>query len=420
MLQLYRRHVKACRFWTGKSTNGNRRDHNCRCPVWVDGYLAGERVNKSLNLRDWTRGNEIIRDWEIARTVQPATPAGMPVTEACEAFLADAEAQRLSEASIKKYRVLLVNARNAEKPDKYSPSLSVFCAETGLQFTSQITLAALTRFRGQWKDGAISGGKKLERLRAFGRFLVDRGWWNENIALKLKRPKVTDPPTMPFTQSEVAALLAACDQFTDWHGAPGQENARRLRAFVLFLRYSALRIGDATTCAVDRLFGHKVFLRTQKTGVPVYIPLPRFVVEALDDCPRKSEPYWFWTGEGSRETATGNWRRTFRRLCAIAGVKGGHPHRFRDTLAVELLLEGVPMERVSILLGHSSVKIAERHYAPWVQARQAQLEADLERVWRKGPLVQAERLRGDMPIQDTPTVQMAATYPRHENGKAPN
>jgi integrase len=27
------------------------------------------------------------------------------------------------------------------------------------------------------------------------------------------------------------------------------------------------------------------------------------------------------------------------------------------------------MERVSVLLGHSSVKITERHYAPWVQAR---------------------------------------------------
>jgi integrase len=157
----------------------------------------------------------------------------------------------------------------------------VFCAEAGLQFTSQITLAALTRFRGQWKDGAISGAKKLERLRAFGRFLVNRGWWTENLALRLKRPKVTDPPTMPFNQDEIRALLAACDQFTDWHGATGQENALRLRAFLLFLRYSALRIGDASTCAVDRLMGHKLFLYTQKTHVPVYIPLPPFVVEAL-------------------------------------------------------------------------------------------------------------------------------------------
>jgi hypothetical protein len=100
-------------------------------------------------------------------------------------------------------------------------------------------------------------------------------------------------------------------------------------------------------------------------------------------------------------------------------VKGGHPHRFRDTLAVDLLLAGVPMERVSIVLGHSSVKITERHYAPWVQARQAQLEADLERVWRKDPLVQAEILHCDTAVQDTP-VRMVATYSRHENGEFAN
>jgi hypothetical protein len=100
-------------------------------------------------------------------------------------------------------------------------------------------------------------------------------------------------------------------------------------------------------------------------------------------------------------------------------VKGGHPHRFRDTLAVELLLEGVPMERVSILLGHSSVKITERHYAPWVQARQTQLEADLEPVWRKDPLVHADMLNRDTAIADT-RERMIATYPRHEKGEVAN
>src|SRR5271169_1556199 len=123
MLNLYRRHVKSCRFWTGKSTNGNRRDHNCRCPVWVDGYLAGERVNKTLNLRDWTRANEILRDWEIAGSIQPKGRVGIPVGEACGTFMADVIAQRQSEASLKKYRVLLINRRKPENVGKHSPSL---------------------------------------------------------------------------------------------------------------------------------------------------------------------------------------------------------------------------------------------------------------------------------------------------------
>ena len=87
MLQLYRRHIKKCRFWTGKSTNGNRRNNNCRCPVWVNGYLAGVRVNKTLDLRDWTRASELVRDWEIAGSVKEETRVGMPVREAYEPFL---------------------------------------------------------------------------------------------------------------------------------------------------------------------------------------------------------------------------------------------------------------------------------------------------------------------------------------------
>ncbi|MDR3699547.1 MAG: site-specific integrase [Candidatus Sulfopaludibacter sp.] len=321
---------------------------------------------------------------------------------------------------MKKYRVLLINQHTPEELKRFSPALVQFCAEAGLQFTTQITLPEITRFRAQWKDGPISGGKKLERLRAVGRFFVDRGWWNENFALKLKRPKATGPPTMPYRREEMFALLAACAQFTDWHGQVDQENSHRLQAFVLFLRYSGLRIGDAASCPVDRLVGNRLFLYTQKTGVPVFVPLPPFVVESLEACPRASQGYWFWTGVGSKETLAGNWRRTFRRLCEIAGVQGGHPHRFRDTMAVELLLDGVPMERVSILLGHSSIKVTERHYSPWVQARQAQLESDLVHAWRNDPIAQAEMLRGDTAPVDGTGLQMAATYPRHEKRDAPN
>jgi integrase len=37
----------------------------------------------------------------------------------------------------------------------------------------------------------------------------------------------------------------------------------------------------------------------------------------------------------------------------VVSVLGGHAHRFRDTFAVELLLAGVPIDRVYVLLGHS-------------------------------------------------------------------
>jgi integrase len=56
---------------------------------------------------------------------------------------------------------------------------------------------------------------------------------------------------------------------------------------------------------------------------------------------------------------------------------------FRDTFAVEMLLAGVPLDQVSILLGHRSIKVTEKHYAPWVRARQEQLENSVRRAWEK-------------------------------------
>src|SRR6516165_249839 len=74
-----------------------------------------------------------------------------------------------------------------------------------------------------------------------------------------------------------------------------------------------------------------------------------------------------------------------------------YAHRFRDTFSVELLQAGVPLERVSVFLGHSSVKVTERQYASWVQKRQ-QLEADLRSKWANERRVQirytCKRCRG--------------------------
>lgn len=54
---------------------------------------------------------------------------------------------------------------------------------------------------------------------------------------------------------------------------------------------------------------------------------------------------------------------------------------FRDTFVVELLNKGVPIDRVSLLPGHSSVKVTEKHYAPFVKERQQQLEKYAMMAW---------------------------------------
>lgn len=50
--------------------------------------------------------------------------------------------------------------------------------------------------------------------------------------------------------------------------------------------------------------------------------------------------------------------------------------------AVTKFLEnGVSIDNVSVLLGHSSVRITERHYKPWVKTLQKKLEDEVRKAW---------------------------------------
>jgi integrase len=143
-----------------------------------------------------------------------------------------------------------------------------------------------------------------------------------------------------------------------------------------------MRIGDTIALDTSRLKGNKLMLYTAKTGTPVYVPLPAVVMKALAKLDTNDNGRFFSTGNAKSQTARANWSRYLQSLFELAKVSGGHSHRFRDTFAVELLSAGVPLETVSILLGHSSIKITEKHYKPWVKSLQQKLEDEVKRAWR--------------------------------------
>jgi integrase len=85
------------------------------------------------------------------------------------------------------------------------------------------------------------------------------------------------------------------------------------------------------------------------------------------DCPLVAG-YPFWNGKkyDALETSI---RREMIEIGKVAGVPGLHPHMFRDTFAVDLLVAGTDVKVVSEMLGHSSVQITEENYLPWVKKR---------------------------------------------------
>jgi integrase/recombinase XerD len=374
MLTIYRRHLKSC-----PHRDEGRKFRRCQCPVWVDGFLGDVEMRKSLRTKNWEKAQRIVRDWEANAEEPPKIdpqPSPILLPDACETFLKDAAARNLRESTLKKYRLLF-------------RQLQSFATQRGFRFIKEFDLTAVREFRTTWPNRNLGALKKLEYLRAFFRFAQESGWIEDNPASKIKNPRVSHCPTMPFSHDEMIRILRACDEYGQkFQGERrAQENARRARALVLLLRYSGLRITDAVGLARNRIVNNKLFLYTAKTGAPVYCPLPEFTLSALEAVPRTNERYFFWSGESKIESAVTNWQNALRAIFLLAGVIKGHAHRFRDTFAVQLLLASVPIERVSVLLGHASVRITEKHYAPWVRERQAQLEEDIQRSWERDPLL---------------------------------
>ncbi len=354
MLNLFRRHIATC-----PHRKQGRKHFRCSCPIWIDWRVGGQRIRKPLGLRDWQAAQRRAREMEAGGSAEAGKVA--TIQEACNKFLEDARGRNLRDATLYKYRLVF-------------RQLQEFCQEHGLLFISDLDLDWVRRFRSTWTNRNQAAKRKLEYLRALFHFAVASGWIKENPASKLKAPETTPAPTIPFTREEVEKILNACSKYID-----KENNATRLRALVLLLRYSGLRLGDAVTLSRERIKDGNLFLYTAKTGTPVSCPLPPVVLKALGSIAAK--PYYFWTGASKTKSVKRGWQRALKKLFRLAGVPDGHAHRFRDTFAVELLLAGVPIEHVSILLGHRGVKITEQHYAPWVQARQEQLEADVKKAW---------------------------------------
>jgi integrase/recombinase XerD len=358
MLTIYRRHLKSC-----PQTSRNYR--RCHCPLHVEGTLASEPIRKALDLTSWEAAQNVVREWETTGRITRAVPS---VAVAVEKFLADARARLLKEETVLLYQRFL--------RDQFVP----WCELEGHETFDRLDVDAIREYRATWKWAGATASRRVERLRTFFNFCVESEWIAKNPAKGLRPPIVRAAPTEPFTREEMKAILEACDRLVTRGRYSSEDNQARVKAFVLILRHTGLRISDAARLDISRTRGGKVFLYTAKTGVPVWVPIPSFVSTVMEQVPRHGD-YYFQTGEAEPKTVRGMWDRTLRIIFAMAGIKSGHAHRFRDTFAVELLLAGVDLQDVATLLGHSSTRITEKHYAPWVKARQARLEAAVQLTW---------------------------------------
>jgi len=409
LLSVFTRHSTTCRF------SRDRACRRCNCPKWVGGQVNGYYFRQSAKTRQWAEAEEVRVKLEEAlikglppfgtavaagsappiptpadppsasrtEVPEPRVPKPRPrvtVAQAVEAYLADAVSRSVETSTLKKLETI------------FRKQFLAWTRVEGIEYLDELELDTLLNFRNTWEDGPLAKQKKQSRVIGFFWACVRRRYLTENPAIGLGKIKVVQIPTDYFPTDEFERIIAATYiRRGDRGGGDVKANQTRLRTMTLLMRWSGLRIRDAVTLERHRLNGDSLLLYQAKTGTPVYVPLPPHVVDALESIPPGPKPnprYFFWSGNGDPKSAVADWQRSYRRLFKSADIRTAdgerkrcHPHMFRDTFAVEMLLAGVPIDQVSLLLGHASVKITEKSYAPFVKARQLQLQESVRNAW---------------------------------------
>jgi site-specific recombinase XerD len=251
--------------------------------------------------------------------------------------------------------------------------LNEYCTRESIRFVDHITVETMDGY-AIWRDKINwTWIKEIEILRQFFNFCIEREWTRKNPAKALKRPHLLDANDVePFTKEEIARMVAACD----FIGRSSYERLRA-RAMVLLLRYAAPRISDVVTLTEEHIKGKYLQKRAIKNGRIIRVELPREVLRALDmlphpkAAPRESTSF-FAGGKSSVRSLVKGAQRSLAAVFRLARVERAHPHRFRHTLASELLGKGATVEEVAGILADSPATI-RRHYAKWTpefQARQ--------------------------------------------------
>jgi site-specific recombinase XerD len=204
---------------------------------------------------------------------------------------------------------------------------------------------------------------ELTILRCFFGFCLRRKWCSDNPAKLVDTPRGVNRSRQvdPYADDEMAAMLDVAANL------PYAYDRWRSRAAILLMRYIGLRVCDVAALRRDAVSGGMITLRAKKNDMAVRLPVPEHLQSALSLVPRTSDKFFFWRGRSKRQL-----ERLLDKVFKKAGVNGATPHRFRHTLATEMLSRGATMDDVADVLGDHPDTV-RKHYAKWTPAREERL-----------------------------------------------
>lgn len=358
MVTIKRRHSTSC-------TSTDPHDKGCGCRIYKEWRVPGvvwtkNRRRKALKTRNWQQALKEIREKQF----QPDNET-LGFRDAANRFVERAEMKGFASETIKKY-------------EKLFDRMEDFGNRSGLLFLQDWTTDEVYRFLYNLRtdDGEVMAPFTRQgnqaKLKAFFKHCYHEKWIASNPTWGLEPVKAPERKReiRPITAAGWGTILAALK------GHP------KLKAFVLVLRYTGMRIRDVVTLRPIEIRDGRLVKRTQKRGTTVSLKLNKAVLDALGEIKPDGE-YYFWSGNGKVKSCIGDYQRALKAQFKKAGIAGVYAHLFRHSLVSELLADGIQPYDVAKIVGHKSSKTTEMIYGHWIKAAQNRLDETVEKTAAK-------------------------------------
>lgn len=212
----------------------------------------------------------------------------------------------------------------------------------------EMTVFSIRHYLGTEKERGISD-RTLRGYRdvfqSFFGWLFREGLIPSNPCGNLNPIKCRREMRVPYSEVDIEKLKEACSNQRD-------------KAMITFLLATGCRISEV--CSLDRndvdfanmqctVLGKGNKERTVYLNSVATMQLRQYLVS------RKDKSDALFVGKGSARLHPGGIRKRLNELGNAAGVENVHPHRFRRTLATNLINHGMPIQEVASILGHDNI-----------------------------------------------------------------
>lgn len=182
---------------------------------------------------------------------------------------------------------------------------------------------------------------------SFFGWLNNKGFISENPAIGLEKIKTEKKIRKGFTDEELDKLKRACKQ-------------KRDLALIEFMYSTGVRASELVSLNINAIdFYLKSVIvhgKGNKERETYLTPIAlAYLKEYLDTRKDNNDALFVSTRSPYNRLSVAGVERILKNLGKSAGVENVHPHRFRRTMATNILSKGMPIEEVKELLGHSKL-----------------------------------------------------------------